>query len=476
MVDPTNGTITGIIDWEFANTLPPQAVEHYPGFLIDREWFVDMYSDTFDNPNAEFDDWRAYYAKQFDDPETVQFNSRIDAIAGFEYLIRHLNERPFAKIAEAVNALKTANALTAPLPSPPWETLATPEPATNSTNGTCISTSAENKLLATQLHPSSITLKHDERQNDTPLSSANIIVNGGVTSIQTPQRPTTQLSPSESVSTNITVLNKNFLSSSSIERSPSPLSVDHNSARSHLSPPPKRKVNDNTDNSPSSPLGSVISSAQSSTFSVKESHEHTDSTTRPELSNPPPATTELNVSKSESDNVPASELPLSRTAADMATQTELFKESNKITEVEIIAADDIINAPDLSKLAADMATQTELFKDPGDETTELEVTTSDDVTASPLPPLKSVIRTAMQTTAKMVVDTTAQTDHSFPPNQGLPEKESLSVHAREKWFSTVAGGCVRIFRQSKRAGLRKRKRNLLCHRGTVVEGIEMQES
>jgi hypothetical protein len=102
----------------------------------------------------------------------------------------------------------------------------------------------------------------------------------------------------------------------------------------------------------------------------------------------------------------------------MATQRELFKESNKIAEVEFIAADDI-NAPDLSKLAADMATQTESFKDPSDETTELEVTTSDDVTASPLPPLKSVIGTAMRTTAKMVVDTTAQTDHSFPPNQGV---------------------------------------------------------
>jgi RIO-like serine/threonine protein kinase len=39
MVDPTDGSITGLIDWEFANTLSPQAVEHYPGFLCDREYF-----------------------------------------------------------------------------------------------------------------------------------------------------------------------------------------------------------------------------------------------------------------------------------------------------------------------------------------------------------------------------------------------------------------------------------------------------
>jgi hypothetical protein len=251
-------------------------------------------------------------------------------------------------------------------------------------------------------------------------------------------------------------------------RSPSPLSVDYDSALSHLSPSPKRKVNGNTDNLPSSPLRSVA--AQSSTFSVKELDEQPDSVTQPELSNPRPATTEL-------DNVMAPELPLSNTAVDMATQTELFKESDETTEVEVIALDHHINEPDLplSNSAADMATQTELFKEPIDATTELEITVSDDVTASQLPPLKSAIGTATQTTAKMVVDTTSQTDHSFPPNQGLPEKKSFGPHVKAKWFSVVGGGCIRIFRQSKRAVMRKRKMNLLCHR-RMVEGIEMQES
>jgi hypothetical protein len=119
--------------------------------------------------------------------------------------------------------------------------------------------------------------------------------------------------------------------------------------------------------------------------------------------------------------------------------------------------------PPLSK-SADMVTQTELFKEPN-ETTELEAVPSDDVTRSQLVlPLKSVIDTATQTTAKKVVDTTAQTDHSFLPKQGLPEKESLSVHAGGKKHSVVAYGFVRIYRWSKQAVWRKRKMNIFCDR------------
>jgi hypothetical protein len=130
------------------------------------------------------------------------------------------------------------------------------------------------------------------------------------------------------------------------------------------------KVSGNIDNPPSSPLSSVISSAQSSTFLVKESDKQPDSATQPELSNPPPTTTESQVSKS--DNVTAPELSLSKTVVDMATQTELLKEPNETTEVEVTESDDI-DAP-LSKSAADMTTQTELFKEPSGETTELEIT------------------------------------------------------------------------------------------------------
>ena len=45
LVDPSDGTLLGIIDWEFANTLPSQAVEHYPGFLADRADFVELFQD-----------------------------------------------------------------------------------------------------------------------------------------------------------------------------------------------------------------------------------------------------------------------------------------------------------------------------------------------------------------------------------------------------------------------------------------------
>lgn len=82
MVDPSDGAFTGIIDWEFANTLPPQAAEQYPTFLVDGDGFVKRYS-RFDNPSAELDEWRAHYANQFDDEETVNLHNRIDTIIEF---------------------------------------------------------------------------------------------------------------------------------------------------------------------------------------------------------------------------------------------------------------------------------------------------------------------------------------------------------------------------------------------------------
>jgi aminoglycoside phosphotransferase (APT) family kinase protein len=121
LVHPSDGTLLGIIDWEFANTLPPQSVEHYPIFLADRSCFLERFEDFLEDANSEFDNWRAHYAKQFlDDPETSSFNARIDAISAFESLLRHPNERPIHKIIETMKALKAANALNAPLPSFSW--------------------------------------------------------------------------------------------------------------------------------------------------------------------------------------------------------------------------------------------------------------------------------------------------------------------------------------------------------------------
>ena len=121
LVDPSTGDLLGVIDWEFANSLPPQAVEHYPVFLVDRTRFVERYEGFYPDPNAEFDAWRAHYNKQFGDlPETFEFNKRIDAIFNFEQLLRYPNERSLTKIANALEALQSTNALSEPLPDLPW--------------------------------------------------------------------------------------------------------------------------------------------------------------------------------------------------------------------------------------------------------------------------------------------------------------------------------------------------------------------
>ncbi len=136
LVDPSDGTLLGIIDWEFANTLPPQAVEHYPVFLADRQRFVKRFNDIFEDADAELNDWRQHYAKHFlDDPETSNFNSRIDSIFAFEYLLRHPNDRPLHKIIEAIEALKGSHSLTAPLPSLSWLDRLVTDPSSISTNG-----------------------------------------------------------------------------------------------------------------------------------------------------------------------------------------------------------------------------------------------------------------------------------------------------------------------------------------------------
>jgi aminoglycoside phosphotransferase (APT) family kinase protein len=83
------GNITGIIDWEFASMLPKQASEHYPVFLIDENNFIEWTEDVYDNPLAELQHWRDFYAKQFEcDPEMVDYFAHIKSIIGFETVLR----------------------------------------------------------------------------------------------------------------------------------------------------------------------------------------------------------------------------------------------------------------------------------------------------------------------------------------------------------------------------------------------------
>jgi Phosphotransferase enzyme family len=47
LVDPKTGSVTGIIDWEFACTVPFQAPEHF-SVLLQRDAFMDDLGDVFD--------------------------------------------------------------------------------------------------------------------------------------------------------------------------------------------------------------------------------------------------------------------------------------------------------------------------------------------------------------------------------------------------------------------------------------------
>ena|SRR5436190_12591099 len=75
LFDLTTGALTGIFDWEFANTLPLQVPEHYPKFLSRRDGFVEFYRRTFDSSEGEFNIWLKFYMEQFDteeDPEVFE--------------------------------------------------------------------------------------------------------------------------------------------------------------------------------------------------------------------------------------------------------------------------------------------------------------------------------------------------------------------------------------------------------------------
>jgi len=56
-LDPQTGFITGIIDWEFACTMPPQATEHFPLFL-EKQNFTEKFEDFYEDPEAELKEWR----------------------------------------------------------------------------------------------------------------------------------------------------------------------------------------------------------------------------------------------------------------------------------------------------------------------------------------------------------------------------------------------------------------------------------
>jgi hypothetical protein len=103
MVDD-KGNITGIIDWEFASTLPARAAEHYPEFLSDEERFVYLFEDFYSDPRAELRGWREFYAKQFQgDFAMEEYLENISATIAFEEILR---DRDFVTVDHLVEKFK----------------------------------------------------------------------------------------------------------------------------------------------------------------------------------------------------------------------------------------------------------------------------------------------------------------------------------------------------------------------------------
>lgn len=129
LVDPKTGELTGIIDWEYTSTLPFQAVEHYPKFLIsekhvdDMIWLIEKKWEGVDG-KAEIQSWRKYYNKHFEDDREISWmNARIEAIELFERMIMDWVEcHNFTHFHKVVKALEESGMLPKDL-NIPWDYL-----------------------------------------------------------------------------------------------------------------------------------------------------------------------------------------------------------------------------------------------------------------------------------------------------------------------------------------------------------------
>lgn len=111
MVDE-EGSITGIIDWEFASTLPLQAAEHYPLFFTDEEKFIDIMGGIYDDPRSELRDWKEFYAKQFDGDSAMEdYFKNINSTIAFEKVLRDNSEATIENLVEKFKFLESASTL-----------------------------------------------------------------------------------------------------------------------------------------------------------------------------------------------------------------------------------------------------------------------------------------------------------------------------------------------------------------------------
>lgn len=110
LVDPESGSITGIIDWEFACVVPFQATEHFPVFLS-KDVFKENFEDIYDDPEAELEVWRTFYAKQFDDEAMQKYLQNIDAAIAFEGVLKDNDLATVENLVENCKFLESAETL-----------------------------------------------------------------------------------------------------------------------------------------------------------------------------------------------------------------------------------------------------------------------------------------------------------------------------------------------------------------------------
>jgi Ser/Thr protein kinase RdoA (MazF antagonist) len=122
LIDPETGLITGIIDWEFACTVPSQAMEHFP-VLLRKDVFLNQFENVYDDPEAELNEWRAFYAKQFEgDLEMEQYLQNIDAAIAFEDILKDGELATIENLVEECKFLESAETLETMEVPFPWKT------------------------------------------------------------------------------------------------------------------------------------------------------------------------------------------------------------------------------------------------------------------------------------------------------------------------------------------------------------------
>src|SRR5205085_5235795 len=135
-----NGNLTGIIDWEFASTLPPRAAEHYPKLLSNESIFTKYTKDVFSDPQSEFREWRQIYAEQFiGDPETENYLEHIDSTLAFENILRDNRKATMQSLVETckfIDSATTFKNIGIPFPwkCPTTSSVALLSPPSSSTN------------------------------------------------------------------------------------------------------------------------------------------------------------------------------------------------------------------------------------------------------------------------------------------------------------------------------------------------------